>query len=168
MAVTLHLTGDEPQVEVTTMKILHPTDFSECAAKAEAMAVDLASKLDGEIVLLQVLVETPLYGEGLLNMPTVQRVYDAQRRWSEEALDARANDLRQRGIKASRRVQTGAPSEEIVKIAEEERADLIVMGTHGRAGLNHLLLGSVAERVVRLATCPVLTVRQTKDGESRL
>jgi nucleotide-binding universal stress UspA family protein len=72
------------------MKILHPTDFSECAAKAEAMAVDLASKLDGEIILLQVLVETPLYGEGLLNMPTVQRVYDAQRKWSEEALEARA------------------------------------------------------------------------------
>ena len=64
------------------MKILHPTDFSECAAKAEAMAVDLASKLDGEIILLQVLVETPLYGEGLLNAPTVQRVYDAQRKWS--------------------------------------------------------------------------------------
>jgi nucleotide-binding universal stress UspA family protein len=82
---------------------LHPTDFSECAAKAEAMAVDLASKLDGEIILLQVLLETPLYGEGLLNTPTVQRVYDAQRKWSEEALDARANDLRQRGIKASRR-----------------------------------------------------------------
>src|SRR5438132_12481946 len=99
--------------EVTAMKILHPTDFSECAAKAEAMAVDLASKLDGEIILLQVLVETPLYGEGLLNAPTVQRVYDAQRKWSEKALDARANDLRQRGIKASRRVQTGAPFEEI-------------------------------------------------------
>ena len=147
------------------MKILHPTDFSECAAKAEAMAVDLATKLDGEIVLLQVLVETPLYGEGLLNMPTVQDVYDAQRKWSEEALGARANDLRKRGIKVSRRVQTGAPFEEIIKIAEEERADLIVMGTHGRAGLSHLLLGSVAERVVRLATCPVLTVRQTKDDD---
>jgi nucleotide-binding universal stress UspA family protein len=149
------------------MKILHPTDFSECAAKDEAMAVDLASKLDGEIILLQVLVETPLYGEGLLNMPAVQHVYDAQRKWTEEALEARANDLRQRGIKASRRVQTGVPFEEIIKIAEEEHAGLIVMGTHGRAGLNHLLLGSVAERVVRLANCPVLTVRQTNDGESR-
>jgi universal stress protein A len=166
MAVTLHLTATSREVEVTAMKILHPTDFSECAAKAEAMAVDLASKLGGEIVLLQVLVETPLYGEGLLNMPTVERVYDAQRKWAEEALDARANDLLQQGIKASRRVQTGAPFEEIVRIAEEERADLIVMGTHGRAGLNHLLLGSVAERVVRLATCPVLTVRQTEGHKS--
>jgi universal stress protein A len=149
------------------MKILHPTDFSECAAEAEAMAVDLAGKLDGEIVLLQVLVETPLYGEGLLNMPAVQRVYDAQRSWAEEALEARATDLRRRGIDASRRVQTGVPFEQIVKVAEEERADLIVMGTHGRTGLDHLLLGSVAERVVRLAPCPVLTVRQSKAGESR-
>jgi universal stress protein A len=144
------------------MKILHPTDFSECAAEAEAMAVDLVGKLHGEIVLLQVMVETPLYGEGLLNMPAVQSVYDAQRKWSEEALETRATDLRQRGIKASRRVQAGVPFEEIVKVAGEERSDLIVMGTHGRTGLDHLLLGSVAERVIRLAPCPVLTVRQRR------
>ena len=148
------------------MKILHPTDFSECAAQAEAMAVDLARKLDGELVLFQVLVETPLYAEGLLNMPAVQQVYDAQRKWSEEALEARAGDLRQRGIKASWRLQAGVPFEAIVKVAEEERADLIVIGTHGRSGLNRVLLGSVAERVIRLAPCPVLTVRQTKPGGS--
>ena len=146
------------------MKILHPTDFSECAAQAEAMAVDLARKLDGELVLFQVLVETPLYAEGLLNMPAVQQVYDAQRKWSEEALEARAGDLRQRGIKASWWLQAGVPFEAIVKVAEEERADLIVIGTHGRSGLNRVLLGSVAERVIRLAPCPVLTVRQTKPG----
>jgi len=149
------------------MKILHPTDFSECAAQAEAMAVDLARKLDGELVLFQVLVETPLYAEGLLNMPAVQGVYDAQRKWSEETLEARAGDLRQRGIKASWRLQAGVPFEEIVKVAEEEHADLIVMGTHGRSGLNRVLLGSVAERVIRLAACPVLTVRQMKPRGSR-
>ena len=57
-------------------------------------------------------------------------------------------------------MQVGVPFEEIVKIAEEERADMIVMGTHGRGGLNRMLLGSVAERVIRLAPCPVLTVRE--------
>ncbi len=149
------------------MKILHPTDFSECAAQAQAAAVDLADKLAGELVLLQVLVETPLYGESVLNMPRVQSVYDAQRKWAEEALAARVGDLRQRGVKASWRVQIGVPFEEIVKTAEEERADMIVMGTHGRSGLNHALLGSVAERVVRLAPCPVLTVRQAKSGAGR-
>jgi universal stress protein A len=149
------------------MKILHPTDFSECAAQAEATAVDLAGKLGGEIALLQVLVETPLYGESVLNMPKVQSVYDAQRKWAEETLEARVGDLRQRGVKANWRVQVGVPSEEIVKIAEEERVDMIVMGTHGRSGLNRVLLGSVAERVIRLAPCPVLTVRQTKPEARR-
>jgi nucleotide-binding universal stress UspA family protein len=80
---------------------------------------------------------------------------------------ARVGDLRQRGIKASWRAQAGVPFEEIVRIAEEERMDMIVMGTHGRTGLNRALLGSVAERVIRLAPCPVLTVRQTKSEAGR-
>jgi nucleotide-binding universal stress UspA family protein len=146
------------------MKILHPTDFSDCAEKAQALAVDLVGKLGGEIIFLQVLIETPLYGEGVLDTAQVQRVYDAQRKWSEEALEARAAELRQRGIKASWRLQAGVPFEMIVKIAEEERADMIVIGTHGRSGLNRVLLGSVAERVIRLAPCPVLTVRQAKEA----
>jgi universal stress protein A len=146
------------------MKILHPTDFSDCAEKAQALAVDLVGKLGGEIIFLQVLIETPLYGEGVLSTVQVQSVYDAQRKWSEEALEARAAELRQRGIKASWRLQAGVPFEVIVKIAEEERADMIVIGTHGRSGLNRVLLGSVAERVIRLAPCPVLTVRQGKEA----
>jgi len=149
------------------MKILHPTDFSDCAQQAEAAAVDLVGKLGGEIVLLQVLVETVLYGEGILSKPKVQAFYDAQRKWTEEALEARATSLRQRGTKASSRVKVGVPFEEIVKIAGEERVDMIVMGTHGRSGLDRLLLGSVAERVIRLAPCPVLTVRQAKSGVSQ-
>jgi universal stress protein A len=151
----------------TSMKILHPTDFSECAAAAQTTALDLVRRLGGEIVLLHVLVETPLYGESVLNMPTVRRVYDAQRKWAEETLEARAADLRQGGTKASWRGPVGVPFEEIVKIAEEERADMIVMGTHGRAGLNRALLGSIAERVIRLAPCPVLTVRETTAEAAR-
>ena len=146
------------------MKILHPTDFSECATQAEAVAVDLARKLDGELVLVQVLVEAPLYSEGFISRRQVQNVFDAQRKWTEQTLEARAERLRQSGIKTSWRVQAGAPFEEIIRTAEEERAGMIVMGTHGRSGLNRALLGSVAERVIRLATCPVLTVRQAKSG----
>jgi nucleotide-binding universal stress UspA family protein len=146
------------------MKILHPTDFSECATQAEAVATDLTRKLDGELVLVQVLVEAPLYSEGFISRRQVRTVYDAQRKWSEEALEARAERLRQSGIKTSWRVQVGAPFEEIVRTAEEERAGMIVMGTHGRSGLNRALLGSVAERVIRLAPCPVLTVRQAKSS----
>ena len=149
------------------MKILHPTDFSECETQAEALAVDLVRKLDGELVLFQARVETPLYGEGLLSIPQVQKVYDAQRTCAEVTLEARAGDLRQRGIKASWRLQVGVLFEEIAKGAEEEHADMIVMGTNGRSGLNRVLLGSVAERVIRLAPCPVLTVREAKGGGSR-
>jgi nucleotide-binding universal stress UspA family protein len=90
----------------------------------------------------------------------VRSVYDAQRKWAEASLEARASDLRQRGVKASWRATTGVPSEEIVEIARQEHAEMIVMGTHGRSGLDRILLGSVAERVIRLAPCPVLTVRQ--------
>ena len=89
-------------------------------------------------------------------------MYDAQRKWSEDALETRAGKLRESGIKTSWRVQMGAPHEEIVRTAAEEGAGMIVMGTHGRSGLNRALLGSVTERVVRLARCPVLTVRQAK------
>jgi nucleotide-binding universal stress UspA family protein len=146
------------------MKILHPTDFSECATAAQTVAVDLAHKLDAELVLVQVLVEAPLYSEGFISRRQVQTVYDAQRKWSEETLEARAEQLRQSGTKTSWRVQMGAPYQEIVRTAEEEHAGMIVMGTHGRSGLNRALLGSVAERVIRLAPCPVLTVRQAESG----
>lgn len=144
------------------MKILHPTDFSECATQAEAVAVDLVRRLDGEIVLFQALVETALYGEGFLDLQQVEKIYDAQRQWATETLAERAARLRESGIKASWRVEAGVPFEEIVRIAGEERADMIVMGTHGRSGLSRVLLGSVADRVLRLAPCPVLTVRQTE------
>jgi nucleotide-binding universal stress UspA family protein len=146
------------------MKILHPTDFSECATAAQSVAVDLARKLGAELVLVQALVEAPLYSEGFISRRQVQTVYDAQRKWSEDTLEARAEQLRQSGIKTSWRVQMGAPSEEIVRTAEEEHADMIVMGTHGRSGLNRVLLGSVTERVIRLARCPVLTVRHANSG----
>ena len=65
-----------------------------------------------------------------------------------------------RGSARGRALRTGVPHEEIVALAQDERADLIVIGTHGRGGINRALLGSVADRVVRLAPCPVLTVRE--------
>jgi nucleotide-binding universal stress UspA family protein len=143
------------------MIILHPTDFSECASQAETLAVRLARDLGGELVLTQVLVEAPLYGEGFANVREAQKVYDAQRRWSEETLEGRAGQIRkEHGIKVRWTLSVGLPYDEIVRAAAHEHAEMIVMGTHGRSGLNRLLLGSVAERVIRLASCPVVTVRQ--------
>jgi nucleotide-binding universal stress UspA family protein len=158
------------------LKVLHPTDFSQCALQAESRAVELLEPLDGELVLLHVLVEAPLYSEAPFSMSKahvillgerVQNVYNAHRAWAEHSLMARARELRDRGIKASWRLQAGVPYEEIVKVADEERVDMIALGTHGRGGLNRLLMGSVADRVIRLASCPVLTVREAKSEASR-
>jgi nucleotide-binding universal stress UspA family protein len=65
------------------------------------------------------------------------------------------------GVDVARRVVVGIPYRKIVEVAEEEKADLIVMTTHGRTGLSHLVMGSVAEKIVRTAPCPVLTIRPT-------
>lgn len=138
------------------MKLLHPTDFSETADQAEAQAVALARALGAEVVLLHIGV----YSEGALNFET-QRIYDVQRKWAEEALEARTAAIRAQGVMARWLRRAGVPFEAIVAAATEERADVIVMGTHGRSGLNRLLLGSVADRVIRLAPCPVLAVRES-------
>ena len=89
-------------------------------------------------------------------------IFDAQRKWAEEALEARAAETRVAGVPARWKLTAGVPFDAIVRAAEEEGADMIVMGTHGRRGIEGLLLGSVANRVVRLAGCPVLTVREKK------
>lgn len=145
------------------MRIICATDFSDSAAPAEAQALTLAQALQAELIFLHVSVETPLYGEGPFTMGDVQRVYDAQRQWATETLEARAAAARARGISARMATRVGAPHTEIVRAADAEQADMIVMGTHGRSGLERLLLGSVAARVVRLAPCPVLTVRPREE-----
>lgn len=142
------------------MKILHPTDFSECADRAEAETIRLAHAIGAEIILLHVAVEAPLYGEGLLNMSEVRQVYEAQRKWATATLGERVARIREHGLSTRWLLLTGAPHEEIVKVAQEERVDLIVMGTHGRGGVERFLLGSVADRVIRTAPCSVLTVRE--------
>jgi universal stress protein A len=117
--------------------------------------------LGGEIILAHVL------SEGLVEEPLMTGTQDttpvseARVRWAEERLDQRATSLRGQGIRARWRVGTGIDHEEIVKLAVEEQAELIVTGTYGRGGLGKVLLGSVAERVVRNAGCPVLTVRES-------
>jgi nucleotide-binding universal stress UspA family protein len=142
------------------MKLLLPTDFSEAGAEAEAQAVALARALGAEIVLLHVAVEGPLYNEGPLGGDT-EKVYEAQRRWADATLEAHAAAIRGQGVAARWLRRTGVPFREIVDAATTEHAEFIVMGTHGRSGLNRLLLGSVADRVIRLAPCPVVTVRET-------
>jgi universal stress protein A len=142
------------------VKIVHPTDFSVEAEVAEQEAVRLAHRLNAELVLVHVATETPLYGEQMFAMPDVKRIYEAQARWAEERLAERAAALTREGVPTRWRRRVGVVHAEIGTVAREEAADYIVIGTHGRGGLDRVMLGSVAERVVRTAPCPVITVRQ--------
>lgn len=138
-------------------RILCPTDFSETAAAAERHAVALARALGAELVLLHVASEA--LSRETLGTPEVRRVFESQRAWVTETLAAKVRELTTGGVSARSVVKTGVPWREVVGAVEEEHADMIVMGTQGRTGLERLLIGSVAERVVRHAPCPVLTVR---------
>jgi universal stress protein A len=142
------------------VKIVHPTDFSVEAEAAEQEAVRLAHRLNAELVLVHVATETPLYGEQVFAMPDVKRIYEVQARWAEERLTERAAALTREGVPTRWRRRVGVVHTEIGTVAREEAADYIVIGTHGRGGLDRVMLGSVAERVVRTAPCPVITVRQ--------
>jgi nucleotide-binding universal stress UspA family protein len=135
------------------------TDFSDAAGAAEAEARRLARRLGAELLFLHVATEAPLFGEGPFGMADVRAVYEGQRKWAAAELEARAAAARDAGVPARVLLRAGVPFEEIVRAAAEEKAEIVVIGTHGRTGLDRLLLGSVAERVVRTAPCPVLTVR---------
>jgi nucleotide-binding universal stress UspA family protein len=141
------------------MTIVYATDFSASAEPAEEQAIRLAQVLGDELVFVHVATETPLYGEGALGMADVRAVYDAQRRWATDVLNSRVAAAREAGVRARFSLRVGVPAKEIIAAADEEKARMIVIGTHGRSGLDRLLLGSVAERVIRRASCPVLTVR---------
>ena len=138
-------------------RILIATDFAESAEHALDYATELARTQAAELVLLHVYVELPPYPE--VASAQVAAIYEEQRRWVETALEERARRARGAGLLARPLVRTGSPAGVIARTAEEEGADMVVVGTHGRSGLDRLLLGSVAERVVRLAPCPVLVVK---------
>lgn len=144
---------------VDQMKILHPTDFSSEADAAEAEAVRLAQALNADLIFLHVSVEAVFYGETAFGIGQLDQVYEAQARWAEGRLGERVERLGRRGVRASWRRRAGVPHEEIVKAAADEAASYIVIGTHGRGGFARAILGSVADRVVRTAACPVVTVR---------
>lgn len=139
-------------------RILFPTDFSERAHAAWAYAELLATKFGAEVHLLHVLQEpvAVLPESSLAVAPPAVNLPDLIEA-AEEGL-ARVAVAAPASI-AGRTVLHGPTAEEVVRYATEVNADLIVMGTHGRTGLAHVLLGSVAERVVRKAPCAVLTVR---------
>ena len=137
-------------------KILVPIDFSETAEHALGYARDLALQFGGEIHLLHV-VPDPV-AQGWAGEATGMVVPDLLRTWEADSVK-RLAEIAIDGVTVERVTAVGHDFVEILQYASANGIDLIVMGTHGRGAVKHMLLGSVAEKVVRKASCPVLTVR---------
>lgn len=140
-------------------RILVPIDFSECSKKALRYGLELAKLHSAAITLLYV-VPNPSYGAieyGGIDYAGLEAQMREDGR--KELAVLVTNELRGR-VKADAEIRTGSAGVEIVEVAKQLPADLIVVSTRGRTGLKHILLGSVAEHVVRHAPCPVLVVRE--------
>ncbi len=149
----------EQEHSVKIKRVLHPTDFSESSAHALEYAVAFAREFGARIHLLHVIedVAHALYFD-MLQTPPVTDIFGELKRQAEKELD-RIERESCAGLDVERLVCKGVPFHEIVRTARELEVDVIVLGTHGRTGIKHMLFGSVAERVVRKAPCPVLSVR---------
>jgi nucleotide-binding universal stress UspA family protein len=142
------------------LKIVVPTDFSDCARAAVDRALEIARLFPAEIVLVHV-VEVPMSAADWNLAADVDLLAARFRRIARERLAAlaeSADPTRQRIVRAD--VVDGSPAQGIVDFASAEGAALIAIGSHGRTGVRRLLLGSIAERVVRLAGCDVLVVHR--------
>jgi nucleotide-binding universal stress UspA family protein len=141
--------------------ILVPTDFSEGANDALAYAVALAAKLDAKIHLLNV-VGIPLIGVPEVGVAYTADVVNSLLEANQKQLDKLVADNAGKASFGTPLLETGDARAVIEATADKLGAELIVMGTHGRRGVKRLLLGSVAEMVVRTAPCPVLLVREVE------
>ena len=149
----------EGNTTIRIQRILFPTDFSTNSATATKYACELATRFDAELHLLHTLevhpAATPEFAMGLA-LPS--RIAES-RAAAEESLAGVLDPQWSAGRKVVDAILEGSPKVEIVRYARKQNIDLIVLSTHGRSGLDHVIMGSVAENVVRTAPCPVLTVR---------
>jgi nucleotide-binding universal stress UspA family protein len=153
------MAGEEVKEMLPITKILCPTDFSEPSYEAIKVAGELAFHFDSELCVLHVVSPVPLVPMGVepsgFNVPLYEHELETS---SKKSLEEIINQMEWKDLKVRLIVVRGNAADEIVRTAEGEDADLIVIATRGRTGLDRLIFGSVAEKVVRLARCPVLTV----------
>lgn len=143
---------------ITIRRILVPTDFSECALPAVRYAAELADKFAAELVLLHVVSDAVLALPDAV-MPTPATDLHALTEAGKTGLANLIAAEKLERLNPRPEVRLGSPAAEIIAAATDLHADLVCIGTHGRGGIARVLLGSVAEHVVRQAPCPVLTVR---------
>lgn len=137
--------------------ILVPMDFSEHSIQALNYALELAGKLGARLTLVHVF-QTPTVGTQAMS-PALATVFQQLELEASQTMDDHVRHVREAGLEARAIIVHGVPFQQILDLADAKQVDLIVMGTQGRTGLQHFVLGSVAEKVVRLAPCPVLVTR---------
>jgi nucleotide-binding universal stress UspA family protein len=140
-------------------RVLHATDFSKASARALQEAVDLAKQNTAELLVAHVIVPMT-YAPGDFEGPELYaRLEEAVRKDAKTSMAKLVQKLQKAKVNVKSLLLNGIAHEQIAKAAKSKKADIIVIGTHGRTGLSKLFLGSVAGRVVSTADCPVLTVR---------
>lgn len=150
----------------TVRQILCASDLSAASEPGWLMAQRLGRLFGAEVLLLNVIPPVPIPMEGYFPPRVYRELLTGAHEDAEASLEALVADGTAPALKVRRRVVEGSPAARIVDVAAEEAVDLVVVGTHGRSGLDRVFLGSVADRVVRTAKCPVLTVRAQSAGTS--
>lgn len=151
-------------MEMKIEKILVPIDFSDYSKSALRYAVNFAKFFNAEIILVYVVepvIYPPDFSMGQIAIPTVTTEFDER---AMEELNKLAKNQIPSQVKVSTVIKTGKPFIEIIDTAAEVNADLIIIATHGHSGVEQILFGSTAEKVVRKAPCPVLTLREPVKG----
>jgi nucleotide-binding universal stress UspA family protein len=148
---------------MTIQHILVPMDFSAYAEQALDYAIGLADKLQARLTLLHVVHIMPLGVAGGEATLPYSYIVDLEEEVQEEMEQYRQR-VQDAGLAVDLAIVHGIPFQHIIEVAQDKDVNLIVIGTHGRTGLQHMLLGSVAEKVVRLAPCPVLVARKTANA----
>lgn len=139
--------------------IVFPTDFSDFARQALDRAASLAKGNDAELTVVHVLQPITQVASIPVGDMTLPNIDERLREVALDGLSTLATALTDDGVKVSTVLREGRPADEILAVAEERGADLIVISTHGRTGLSRMLVGSVAEQVIRAGPCPVLVWR---------
>jgi nucleotide-binding universal stress UspA family protein len=145
-------------------RILVPVDFSESSDRALAQATALAKQTGGSIILLHVVEISYAYADvAVFDQASLERDLLAG---AKQRLEQMAASCETDGVPAKQLVRSGRSPRVIADVAASEKADLVVISTHGYTGLKHVLLGSTAENVVRYAPCPVLVLRRPQPAKS--
>ncbi len=143
-------------------RILFSTDFSEGSFHALPFATDMAKHYNAKLYILHVVYDIARVTGWYVPHISTEEIYKEMVSWADKEMEKCCVEDLQGFTNVEKVIARGVPSEEIIKFATEKEIDLIVIGTYGRTGLDRIIFGSTAERVVRRAPCPVMTVKLPK------